>query len=789
MSADNPIFVDDGWLPPDVPPVPDEQPQRDPDTFLATVTGLLPDICPEYARQHGHEYGWDPELFLNRVLEEESNGTRYPRRAKKRKRDDEDDDADTKESKLQKLHNKYDGQISQHVKDHHYNRVSRTLLKEAFPKAYVSDIEEVRIANGFSVYKTYSALHEDFSKPDGGTLRRKPGAKNKNNIEQIAIDHADPSQPGREAQQELLAAQEVCSAKSAKDAAEAARQREEKENFETAKAQGCVTECGCCFDELPYNRMVYCDGDTPHWFCYDCARRQAENQIGQQRYHLGCMSMDGCEATFSRDQKDRFLDDRLKRTLEQIEQNDSIRQAGIEGLETCPFCNYAAEYPPVEVNWEFECQQPECGVKSCRRCRQETHIGKSCEEAMAEAARNKGEDAKRKLEEARSLAMIRECYKCKNRFIKESGCNKMTCPGCRAMQCYVCRKPCDYSHFDDVKRGGKSGNCPLFEQQSLDEIHDKEARDAEERERKKLLEADPSIDAAKLEIKFDEKLFPKRPPRVQMLPARYRQAFADAMARPQVAPHVQPVGQEDEILGGLDARLRLPPGPMRDRMERWARRYAQLAVQREQAAVQPLQGQVPNGYPNQGRNQRLAGYAAPGVYVNPLPNPLPNPVPNPVPNPAANPAPNPHVNPVHNPRANPNPLPNPAQAPEVLQRVGNHVAHHNQNHNHYMLNARFPANAPNWNPGGPELPGLDLGRLPPNEGFGLPPLNDGFGLPQMAGPAAPRMVALPPPAAFHSAAANNVNNPGIDPRRLVRAPVVAIPPRQQMPVVNLTADE
>lgn len=124
----------------------------------------------------------------------------------------------------------------------------------------------------------------------------------------------------------------------------------------------------------------------------------------------------------------------------------------------------------------------------------------------------------------------------------------MTCPRCKAMQCYVCRKPCDYSHFDDVNRGGKRGNCPLFEQQSLDEIHDKEAQEAEERERKKLLEADPSIDAANLEIKFDEKLFSKRPPPAQVLPARYRQAFAGAMARRQVVPHAQPVGREVEIL-------------------------------------------------------------------------------------------------------------------------------------------------------------------------------------------------------------------------------------------------
>ena len=254
------------------------------------------------------------------------------------------------------------------------------------------------------------ALHEDFSKPTGVAFRRKSFPKNKDNVEEIVIDQEDLHPQGKAAQQEFLAAQEVCSAKSATKAAEEAREMEEKENLEKAKAEGAITECGCCFDELPFNRMVHCDGDTSHWFCFDCARRQAESQIGQQLYHLGCMSMDGCDATFSRDQKDLFLDERLKRALEEIEQDDSIRRAGIEGLETCPFCSYAAEYPPVEVNWEFECQQPDCGVKSCRRCRQETHIGKSCDEAT----HNKGEDAKRKLEEARSLAMIRECYKCKS---------------------------------------------------------------------------------------------------------------------------------------------------------------------------------------------------------------------------------------------------------------------------------------------------------------------------------------------------------------------------------------
>lgn len=117
------VLVDDGWPPPAVPPVPEEQPQRDPDTFLATVIGLLPDLCPEYAHQHGHEYGWDPELFLNRVLEEDGNGTKYPRRVKKRKRDGEDVGDHAKESKLQRLRKTYEGHVSDHRGDHHYIRV------------------------------------------------------------------------------------------------------------------------------------------------------------------------------------------------------------------------------------------------------------------------------------------------------------------------------------------------------------------------------------------------------------------------------------------------------------------------------------------------------------------------------------------------------------------------------------------------------------------------------------------------------------------------------------------
>lgn len=80
----------------------------------------------------------------------------------------------------------------------------------------------------------------------------------------------------------------------------------------------------------------------------------------------------------------------------------------------------------------------------------------------------------------------------------------MTCtrPGCRNVQCYVCSKSCDYTHFDDSSRGGKKGNCPLFD--SVEQRHEAEVRAAEEKARKQVEEENPGVDAKMLGFSFSE---------------------------------------------------------------------------------------------------------------------------------------------------------------------------------------------------------------------------------------------------------------------------------------------
>ncbi|KAF9340789.1 hypothetical protein BGZ91_000213 [Linnemannia elongata] len=98
-------------------------------------------------------------------------------------------------------------------------------------------------------------------------------------------------------------------------------------------------------------------------------------------------------------------------------------------------------------------------------------------EYRKELEKNNVLSVQHKVEEEMSQALIRECPKCKTRFFKTEGCNKMTCPQCHTHMCYVCKiKIKDYSHFDQSPAGQpaqKKNLCRLWEdtiQRNKDEV-------------------------------------------------------------------------------------------------------------------------------------------------------------------------------------------------------------------------------------------------------------------------------------------------------------------------------
>ncbi|THH12108.1 hypothetical protein EW146_g7819 [Bondarzewia mesenterica] len=368
--------------------------------------------------------------------------------------------------------------------------------------------------------------------------------------------------------------------------------------FEDDVADGI--ECGCCFTEYPFNKMIQCP-DT-HLFCSECVIAYASTKLGEHNPDLTCMDLSGCKLPFPDSELRRILPVKLLELFERVRQRRDVEAAGLEGLEECPFCDYKAVIDvDIETDKIFRCQNEECGKFSCRKCKKEDHLPKSCEEVEDD----KKLDGKHAIEEAMTRALMRNCPQCKKAFIKESGCNKMTCPHCRTLSCYVCRKIVHgYDHFHQNVPGSSTGLssnlCPLWD--AVEQRHSDEVTAAAKRALEEYRIAHPDVDEK--DIKVD---LPPPPPPVPaghlplprpapaahfpaahllamhydvrlhahrvgvVIPPAPHLALAEQQAQPQVAANAQP------MYAGIQ--------------HQYAQRRAELEKQRRQMQVE-MQRQV-----------------------------------------------------------------------------------------------------------------------------------------------------------------------------------------------------
>lgn len=267
------------------------------------------------------------------------------------------------------------------------------------------------------------------------------------------------------------------------------------------------------------NRAVPCEGDVVHFFCNGCIERQAQSQVGAMKYEMLCMDTGGCKANLSGEGVAKAISIQLFDKLALNQQQAEITAAGIEGLEECPFCDFKAIHDQsIEANSLFGCQNPDCGKISCRKCGEESHLPRSCEEVK----NDKGLSARHQVEEARSEAMMRTCPKCKVKIIKEYGCNKLVCTNCHTIICYVCKKDISgkgkdlgYDHFH---RQGAS--CTLHDQ-PMEDRHQREADAAETAAIAKAKAEDAELDENTLRVEAHlnhEKVAPAAAPRFGGMP-------------------------------------------------------------------------------------------------------------------------------------------------------------------------------------------------------------------------------------------------------------------------------
>lgn len=431
--------------------------------------------------------------------------------------------------------------IEDHLSIHSLILELRTkLLAQEFPDLTYKDILHA-IKTHVYLNKAHAALVSDSQFGQMNKLRRRRKSL------KIATDLATDSQPPvpspditwpgyQVAARELWALRKKNEKADAAQREERARAAEEEANLAHAKETNTISDCGCCFSEFPHNRMLLCDDpQAAHWICYTCVRTYVESQIGSSKHNLICIHFDGCKATWARSQLALAVPSRSLEKLDQLRQQREIQEAfddeEFENLVECPFCEFKALVEtPIDVDKEFRCQNDDCRIVSCRKCRLETHIPRTCEEA----AKDKGIDVRHAVEEAMTEALVRSCNKCKNKFVKEFGCNKMTCPSCGNLQCYVCSKTVsDYRHFADNydRHNGRNGSkkCPLHD--DTEKRHEDEVKQAEQDALKKVREEHPELAEEELKIQVSEA--------VQEADTRRRNKATHRVIPPPV-PHVFP---------------------------------------------------------------------------------------------------------------------------------------------------------------------------------------------------------------------------------------------------------
>ncbi|OCK85963.1 hypothetical protein K432DRAFT_438909 [Lepidopterella palustris CBS 459.81] len=576
------------------------------DDCLNKLLEIFPDISHDHVLtlfRNGNRQGMHGSAWCDELIVQVLDSGKYPketdtRQELKRKRRDSIDEEDI--ARFQ--------QPGREMANHAYYIQACNLLRDEFQDIPVKHIQAT-LRSDHTLFKAYFTLEQQLRVYDLGKenpFSRVSSRRNKRPRLEPPEDLTQ-DQGNSEIMKEFFTAKKKSQRDNAQREKEAQKAIEEEKNLKKARATGTMTECGCCFDDYPINRMTYCNGPTAHFFCWECTRQHVESQMGQSKCRPLCMSTDSCDAEFTNELLKALLDEKIFVRLELMQQQEDIRAAGIQNLEDCPFCDFKAECPPVEVDKEFRCQKPDCKIVSCRLCRLETHIPQTCEEFAKENKLH----VRHTVEEAMTKALIRNCNKCKNPFVKETGCNKMRCTRCLNEQCYVCSKNVkNYDHF-----GAGPGKCPLHD--DTDARHDEEVKKAEATAAAQVRAENPDLSEEDLKIKVSDRVQHEEEARRKRAAALINLNHQPQFPIPPVIFAGQPPMGVHIAVGPLvNIPMALPPVPPNPYGGPAAQQLA-LMLQRQNAVyaqhmVQNHQGIQPqNPYQPQNQQQQFNNLGAP----------------------------------------------------------------------------------------------------------------------------------------------------------------------------------
>lgn len=236
--------------------------------------------------------------------------------------------------------------------------------------------------------------------------------------------------------------------------------------------------CQCCFEEISSSNNISCaamEQSNSHSFCRDCVRRYVQEWVfGGADYRLKehhtntlpCMAMycqegyiphevvEGvCSAALWENYQEKIF------RAEAVASLANISEIRRDQVETD---NWRSHSDPARVGSgqtdDDSLYQRVLERRNSTRDESNVMVGgkvlatperlsgkttstKTVVQPASSVNVEKQTKSLNKVAEAMTQAKVRKCVVCDVSFLKESGCNKMKCPGCKTYMCYICRLP------------------------------------------------------------------------------------------------------------------------------------------------------------------------------------------------------------------------------------------------------------------------------------------------------------------------------------------------------------
>lgn len=186
--------------------------------------------------------------------------------------------------------------------------------------------------------------------------------------------------------------------------------------------------CQICFmDDLKANE-IYIFEECNHYYCIECLNHILKIKVNDRVVDNLICPCDGCDHKITHSEIRCILSENKDLWTQYDQKLFDNTLAQMEDVRYCPKPNCGTAMCGSKDAPMMTC--PKCKFQSCFNCREEYHIGVSCEKYQKWKKENGSTDTKFKKWMSRQKNM-KACPKCNVSIQRRDGCNHMTCGNCK----------------------------------------------------------------------------------------------------------------------------------------------------------------------------------------------------------------------------------------------------------------------------------------------------------------------------------------------------------------------